>query len=120
MPHLFCATCGRRIYTVSPLSSMAADERRCPRCGTQMQEDRRGPERRMRIRRENPANDPGPPPASGDADVPQAASAGKKKPKSAAPENPERRVADRRSGRRRGGGSTLPPAAGSDSAGWQD
>jgi len=118
MPHLFCRTCGRRIYTVSPLSSMAADERRCPRCGTAMQEDRRGPERRMTIRRENPANDPGPPPAP--ADGPPAASAGKKKPKGAAPENPERRVADRRSGRRRGGGSNLPPAAGGDSAGWQD
>src|SRR6478672_3704921 len=112
MPHLFCRTCGRRIYTVSPLSSMAADERRCPRCGTQMQEDRRGPERRMTIRRENPANDPGPPPAEADADAdaPPAATTGKKKPKSAPPENPERRVADRRSGRRRGGGSNLPPA----------
>jgi hypothetical protein len=129
MPHLFCRTCGRRIYTVSPLSSMAGDERRCPRCGTQMQEDRRGPERRMTIRRENPANDPGPPPAAPVGDTPPAAlagearpaaSAGKKKPKSAAPENPERRVADRRSGRRRGGGSNLPPAAGGDSAGWQD
>jgi hypothetical protein len=120
MPHLFCRTCGRRIYTVSPLSSMAADERRCPRCGTAMQEDRRGRERRMTIRRENPANDPGPPPASPAGDAPPAASDGKKKPKSAAPENPERRLADRRSGRRRGGGSTIPPAAGSDSAGWQD
>jgi len=99
---------------------MAADERRCPRCGTAMQEDRRGPERRMTIRRENPANDPGPPPASVDGDAPSAASAGKKKPKGAAAGNPERRIADRRSGRRRGGRSNLPPAAGGDSAGWQD
>ena len=120
MPHLSCRTCGRRIYSVAPLSSMTADELRCPRCGTPMQEDRRGPERRMAIRRENPANDPGPPPAAPAGDAPPAASDGKKKPKSAAPENPERRVADRRSGRRRGGGSNLPPAAGGDSAGWQD
>jgi hypothetical protein len=120
MPHLFCRTCGRRIYTVSPLSSMAADERRCPRCGTAMQEDRRGTERRMTIRRENPANDPGPPSASPAGDAPSDASDGKEKPKDAAPENAERRLADRRSGRRRGGGSNLPPAAGSDSAGWQD
>jgi hypothetical protein len=120
MPHLFCRTCGRRIYTVSPLSSMAADERRCPRCGTAMQEDRRGPERRMTIRRENPANDPGPPPAPR-PDTPPAAADGKKKAKASASERPERRVADRRTGRRRGGGgATPPPSAGSDSAGWQD
>jgi hypothetical protein len=118
MPHLSCRTCGRRVYTVAPVSSMTADERRCPRCGTPMQEDRRGPERRMTIRRENPPNDPGPPPAP--ADPTAGASEGKKKPKSSAPENPERRVADRRTARRRGGGSNLPPIAGTDSAGWQD
>ncbi len=33
MPHLACWTCGRRIYTVAPLSSLFAEERRCPRCG---------------------------------------------------------------------------------------
>jgi DNA-directed RNA polymerase subunit RPC12/RpoP len=113
MPHLSCRTCGRRVYSVAPLSSMTADERRCPRCGTPMLEDRRGPERRMAIRRENPPHDPGPPPAS------PSGTEGKKT-KGDTPDRPERRIGDRRSGRRRGGGSNLPPAAGNDSAGWQD
>ena len=43
MPHLACRTCGRRIYSVAPLSSMTADELRCPRCGAYFQEDRRDP-----------------------------------------------------------------------------
>jgi hypothetical protein len=109
MPHLSCRTCGRRIYSVAPLSSMTADELRCPRCGTPMQEDRRGPERRMTIRRENPPDDPGPPPVEGDA----------KGKKGAAAERPERRGTDRRTDRRRGGKPTLPGEA-SDRGGWQD
>jgi len=107
MPHLSCRTCGRRIYSVAPLSSMTADELRCPRCGTPMQEDRRGPERRMQIRRENPPNDPGPP-VEGEGGA-----------KSPAAEPPERRDADRRTGRRRGGKPILPGEA-SDRGGWQD
>ena len=83
-----------------------------------MVQDRRGPERRIAIRRENPPNDPGPPPEPGAA--PPAKSDGTTEPKDGAPESPERRVADRRSGRRRGGRPTLPPAAGTDSAGWKD
>jgi hypothetical protein len=109
MPHLSCRTCGRRIYSVAPLSSMTADELRCPRCGTPMQEDRRGPERRMTIRRENPPDVPGPPPVEGDV----------KGKKGAAAERPERRSTDRRTDRRRGGKPTLPGEA-SDQGGWQD
>jgi hypothetical protein len=109
MPHLSCRTCGRRIYSVAPLSSMTADELRCPRCGTAMQEDRRGPERRMTIRRENPTEDPGPPPVDEDG-------GGKK---AAAAKPPERRGTDRRTDRRRGGKPTLPGEA-SDRGGWKD
>ena len=74
-----------------------------------MQEDRRGPERRMTIRRENPPDDPGPPPVESD---------GKGK-KGATAKPPERRGPDRRTDRRRGGRPILPGEA-TDRGGWQD
>ena len=77
MPKLACRTCGRQIYTVAPIEALFAEERRCPRCGTFLADERREGDRRGYIRRENPADDPGPP---------------KKK---------ERRVEERRTGRRR-------------------
>ena len=77
MPRLACWSCGRQIYTVSPLESLFAEERRCPRCGAWLHGERRDDERRHAIRRENPPEAPGPP---------------KKK---------ERRVEDRRTQRRR-------------------
>jgi len=80
MPRLACWSCGRQIYTVAPLEALFAEERRCPRCGAFMDRERRDEERRGRIRRQNPADDPGPP--SGE---------------------PERRAADRRTYRRRAG-----------------
>jgi hypothetical protein len=80
MPRLACWACGRQIYTVSPLESLFAEERRCPRCGAFLAVERREVERRERLRRQNPPDDPGPPP--GDA---------------------ERRVAERRVSRRRAG-----------------
>lgn len=61
MPRLACWSCGRQIYTVSPLESLFADERRCPRCGAFLNGERRTDERRTAIRRENPPDDPGPP-----------------------------------------------------------
>ncbi|HEV8699607.1 MAG TPA: hypothetical protein VGQ89_18085 [Candidatus Limnocylindrales bacterium] len=79
MPRLACWSCGRQIYTVAPLESLFAEERRCPRCGAYMDMERRESERRERLRRQNPPDDPGPPPEEG-----------------------ERRVADRRVNRRRG------------------
>lgn len=79
MPRLACWSCGRQIYTVAPLESLFAEERRCPRCGAYMDMERRESERRERLRRQNPPDDPGPPPEKG-----------------------ERRVADRRVNRRRG------------------
>jgi hypothetical protein len=78
MPRLACWHCGRHIYATSPLESLFVDERRCPRCGAQMNVERRDEERRDRIRRENPPGDPGPPDDIG-----------------------ERRVAERRLGQRR-------------------
>jgi hypothetical protein len=77
MPHLACWSCGRQIYTVTPLDSLFAEERRCPRCGALLNDERREVERRERIRRVNAADEPGPP--------------GRK----------ERRVEDRRKERRR-------------------
>jgi ribosomal protein S27AE len=79
MPRLACWSCGRQIYTVSPLESLFAEERRCPRCGAFMDAERREGERRERLRRQNPPDDPGPPPDEG-----------------------ERRITDRRVQRRRG------------------
>ena len=77
MPKLACFSCGRQIYTVAPLESLFAEERRCPRCGTFLNGERRDADRRGVVRRENPADDPGPPEAE------------------------ERRIAERRVGRRR-------------------
>jgi ribosomal protein S27AE len=79
LPRLACWSCGRQIYTVAPLESLFAEERRCPRCGAYMDAERREGERRERNRRQNPPDDPGPPAAEAD-----------------------RRIADRRVKRRRG------------------
>jgi DNA-directed RNA polymerase subunit RPC12/RpoP len=78
MPRLACWSCGRQIYTVSPLESLFAEERRCPRCGAFLDKERRDTERRLKLRRQNPPDDPGPPAEEG-----------------------ERRLADRRVKRRR-------------------
>ncbi|HET7169095.1 MAG TPA: hypothetical protein VFI69_07810 [Candidatus Limnocylindrales bacterium] len=80
MPRLACWACGRQIYTVSPLESLFAEERRCPRCGAFLDVERREEERRSVLRRQNPPDDPGPP-----------------------PEGDERRIAERRVERRRAG-----------------
>lgn len=85
MPKLACRACGRQIYTVTPLASLFAEERRCPRCGAVLDVERRGFDRRQGPRRLNPPDDPGPPAETG-----------------------ERRVGDRRTGRRRfGDGGSL-------------
>jgi hypothetical protein len=78
VPKLACRACGRQIYTVAPLESLFAEERRCPRCGAALDTERRDVERRQRVRRQNPPDDPGPPADTG-----------------------ERRVGDRRTSRRR-------------------
>ena len=60
MPRLACWSCGRQIYTVSPLESLFAEERRCPRCGAFLDKERREAQRRTANRRQNPPDDPGP------------------------------------------------------------
>ncbi len=79
MPTIVCRTCGRVVYTTAPLGELFAEERRCPRCGAFLEVDRREGNRRLRNRRQNPPDDPGP------------------------PNDVERRVAERRHGRRRKG-----------------
>jgi hypothetical protein len=61
MPRLACWSCGRQIYTVSPIEALFAEERRCPRCGAFLNPERREIDRRQMIRRLNPAARPGPP-----------------------------------------------------------
>jgi DNA-directed RNA polymerase subunit RPC12/RpoP len=96
MPRLVCWSCGRQIYTVAPIESLFAEERRCPRCGANLQSERRAVDRRVSIRRTNPVEEPGPP--DGEA---------------------ERRERERRTNRRRQGiGQTGPRPP--DPAGWQD
>ncbi len=89
MPKLACWSCGRQIYTVAPLESLFAEERRCPRCGAYLKDDRRAFERRALLRRLNPPTDPGPPEGEG-----------------------ERRVTERRVDRRRGRGGSRPTPEG--------
>jgi hypothetical protein len=95
MPRLACRACGRQIYTVAPLDSLFAEERRCPRCGAFLDSERRETERRLMIRRQNPPDDPGPP----------------------SPE--ERRVDERRKGRRRKGPNGVMPRQ-HNTPGWVD
>jgi hypothetical protein len=84
MPTLACRVCGRLVETTKALESLSPEERRCPRCGSALDVDRRSGERhdrRQGDRRKNRHDNPGPPGGI------------------------ERRVADRRQGpRRREGG----------------
>jgi hypothetical protein len=83
MPRLACWSCGRQIYTVSPIESLFAEERRCPRCGAYLNAERRESERREQLRRQNLSDEPGPPDPTA-----------------------ERRATDRRAHQRRSGGSS--------------
>lgn len=85
MPRIVCRTCGREIYTTAPIAQLFADERRCPRCGAPLQDDRRSTDRRVTHRRVNPPMDPGP------------------------PGNQERRIEERRKRRRRRGAGGSDP-----------
>jgi hypothetical protein len=51
MPNLACRTCGRVVYSTVPLDQLFAEERRCPRCGAMLQDERRAENRRKRDRR---------------------------------------------------------------------
>ena len=59
MPRLSCWSCGRQIYTVAPLEALFAEERRCPRCGAFLREERRETERRTRPSAHEPDPRPG-------------------------------------------------------------
>jgi len=61
MPKIVCRACGREVYTTAPIDQLFAEERRCPRCGAQLQGDRRAIDRRTMNRRVLPPDDPGPP-----------------------------------------------------------
>jgi len=66
MPKLACWSCGRQLYTVAPIEALFAEERRCPRCGAYLRDERRESDRRQTVRRTNPPSDPGPPPGEGE------------------------------------------------------
>jgi hypothetical protein len=66
MPKLACWSCGRQLYTVAPIDALFAEERRCPRCGAYLRDERREADRRQTVRRVNPPNDPGPPADEGE------------------------------------------------------
>jgi hypothetical protein len=61
MPTLACHVCGRVVYTTSPLDALFAEERRCPRCGSILDVERRHRSQRRSDRRQNPPDSPGPP-----------------------------------------------------------
>jgi len=96
MPRLACRSCGRQLYTVTPLESLFAEERRCPRCGAFLSGERREEERRLMVRRGNPVDDPGPPKAT------------------------ERREDDRRKARRRKNPDGTSRIIVTDEPGWMD
>jgi hypothetical protein len=129
MPKLACWSCGRQIYTVAPLESLFAEERRCPRCGAFLRSERREAERRVTNRRTNPPDDPGPPATglTGEAaveavDEPTDKPALQAKTKAkGTPEEAERRKADRRTDRRRGSLAPPPPTHDENEPfGWRD
>jgi hypothetical protein len=80
MPRLACWSCGRQIYTVAPLDSLFAEERRCPRCGAFLNGERRENERRWLLRRQNPLDDPGPPPSEEERRLEERRKARRRKP----------------------------------------
>lgn len=99
MPRLACWSCGRQIYTPTPLATLFPEERRCPRCGASLHDDRRDADRRLMHRRGNLPDDPGPPAVDGEP-------------------TDERRRADRRTVRRRGGGTPPTSSKPRGDGGW--
>ena len=58
MPRLACWSCGRQVYTVDPIEALFSEERRCPRCGAYLSEERRETNRRITTRRTKQVDDP--------------------------------------------------------------
>jgi hypothetical protein len=52
MPRLACRHCGKSIWATVPLTMLFAEERRCPRCGNLLDDDRRVDDRRFWVRRQ--------------------------------------------------------------------
>ena len=52
MPRLACYACGRTTWATVPLGQLFAEERRCPRCGASLRDDRRIWDRRSHVRRQ--------------------------------------------------------------------
>jgi len=47
MPRIVCLSCGREVYSTVPAEQLFDDERRCPRCGAPLENDRRVADRRV-------------------------------------------------------------------------
>src|SRR5436190_1650152 len=56
-----CRRCGRRLEMAVALDALPRDERRCPRCGSPLDVDRRVGQRRAATSQVNDRADPGPP-----------------------------------------------------------
>jgi ribosomal protein S27AE len=52
MPRLACFACGRTLWGTVPAAQLFAEERRCPRCGASLHDDRRTYDRRTVDRRD--------------------------------------------------------------------
>ena len=57
MPRLACWSCGRTIFSTAAADAIFPEERRCPRCGAQLNDDRRQGERRSGPRRKGAADE---------------------------------------------------------------
>ena len=56
MPRLACFICGRSVWATVALAQLFAEERRCPRCGASLHDDRRAQDRRYYVRRKDHAD----------------------------------------------------------------
>jgi hypothetical protein len=54
LPKLVCRSCGQGVYTTAPFEQLFADERRCPRCGQLLFNDRRSGGMRRKAQRRRP------------------------------------------------------------------
>ena len=53
MPRLACMKCGRTLWATVPAAQLFAEERRCPRCGAALNDDRRLANRRSDLSRQS-------------------------------------------------------------------
>ena len=91
MPTIICRTCGREVYATASIDALFPEERRCPRCGSYFETERRSARRRITERRRDTREQPGPPELPGPPEPP------------GPPDGKERRTGERRVTRRRQG-----------------